>query len=144
MKKSIDRGKMSLDGGKGSKQASAGDSLQPEYTVDDSMPVTTRSISKSASVGSGSTRHTTGSMEPRGEQTIKTSLKAHSHPESPDSTQTVASHSSQKGRQRAAFSLGVSPQQKSRKRRASEGDMQERKLNAMIEDYKKKVLGSHK
>lgn len=145
MKKSIDRGKMSLDGGKGSKQASTRDSLQPEYTVDDSMPVTTtRSVSKSATVGSGRTRHTAGPMQPGREQTMKALFKAHSHSESPDGTQTVASHLSRKGRNRAAVSLSVSPQQKSRKRRASEGDMQEHKLNAMIEDYKRKVFGSHK
>lgn len=73
MKKSIDRRKTSVSGGKGRKQAKTGDSLHPEHTVDQS------------------------------------------------------------------------PEPKSRKRRASrDGGMQERKLNAMIEDYKRKVFRSQR
>lgn len=72
MKKSIDRKKTSVSGGKGSKQARPGDSLQLAHTDEQS------------------------------------------------------------------------PQPKSRKRRASDGEMQERKLNAMIEDYKQKVFRSQR
>jgi len=72
IKKSIDRRKTSVSGGKGSKQARPGNNLQPEYTDNQS------------------------------------------------------------------------PQPKSRKRRASDGEMQERKLNAMIEDYKRKVFRSQR
>ena len=120
--------------------------MQPEGTVGEPMPATTKkSASKSASCGvGGSTRGVTGSQQPKGKQAIKGLLKAHSHPEPPDNSQIVSSHPSLKGKRRTSFSSSESPQAKSHKRRASKGEMQELKLNAMIEDYKRKVFGSHR
>lgn len=119
--------------------------MQPESTVGESTPATRKSASKSASAGGGgSTRDVTGSHQPKGKQARKGLLKAHSHLEPPDNPQIVSSHPLLKGKHRTSFSLSESPQTKSRTRRASKGEMQELKLNAMIEDYKRKVFGSHR
>lgn len=143
--KAVDGGKRRLQKGKDSKQGSTGENhLGPGDSVEDSAPAAKRKkVSKSAPIGSGSKRHTGSSQQPRRKPAAKTLPKALSRPKSPHTAPVVASQSSRKGQHRASSPASESPQQKSRKRRPPVGDMQEHRLNAMIEDYKRKVFGSH-
>lgn len=144
--KAVDGGKRSLHRGKDIKQGSTGENhLGPDVSVEDSAPATKRKkVSKSAPADGGSKKRTGRSQQPRRKQPTKTLPKALSRPELLHTAPVVASQPSRKGQHRESLPASEGPQQKSRKRRPPEGDMQEHRLNAMIEDYKRKVFGSHR
>ena len=142
--KDTDVGKRAFQTGKDSKQGSTEDNhLEPD-SVEESVPAAKRKkVTKPAPSDGGSKRHTARPQQTRRKKTTKTSPKTLSRPKTPHTAPAVASSSAKKGRHGVSVPPSEIPQQKSRKRRPPEGDMEEHRLNAMIENYKRKVFGSH-